>query len=251
MNAHILFSDFDGTLYVDKVVSQANREAVQRWRAAGGRFAMATGRQWTDLRNHMLEENVEYDYLLCLNGAECYDREGRLLFQQTADGAMLPRLFELLLQGHGSANANLGERWEQICAADCPEKDSRRPAYTAERLATFEVFTQLCSCLKDHAASVAARDRILAEFGDRINPVVNGHCLDIVAPGVDKASGIAKLLDLLGLPKDAAVCVGDNHNDLCMLTAYRGYAMSIAPEEVRSQVHGTVESVAQLIDMLL
>ena len=49
MNAQILFSDFDGTLYVDKVVSQANREAVRRWRAAGGRFAMATGRQWFTL----------------------------------------------------------------------------------------------------------------------------------------------------------------------------------------------------------
>lgn len=250
MNTQILFSDFDGTLYVNSVVSQDNREAVRRWRAAGRMFVMSTGRQWTDLLDHMTDEDVDFDYLLCLNGAECYDRNGQMLFQQTADGAMLPRLFELLLQGHGSANANLGERREQICAEDCPSPDLRRPRYTPERLATFSEFSQLCSCLTDMDAAVAARERVLAEFSGRVNPVVNGRCLDIVAPGVNKATGIARLLEHLGLDAKSAACVGDNHNDLCMLTAYRGYAMANAPEDVREQVHGTVESVAQLIDML-
>lgn len=247
----ILLSDFDGTLYVEKRVSEADRAAIRRWRRAGHLFALATGRQWSDLARHLRNEGVEYDALLCLNGSECYDREGRQIFETSIDGALLPGLFELLLQGHGCARICYGSRIEHV-ATDLPKaQDPDDPVYPVERLRTFARFSQICAGLEDVDAAIAARERILARYGASVSAQINGNWLDVNAHGVRKSTGVARLLEALRLPDESAATVGDNFNDLSMLTAYRGYAVSRAPEEVRAKVGRTVDGVAQLVDMLL
>lgn len=251
MKKQILFSDFDGTFYVNHRVSEEDREAIRRWREAGNLFALATGRQVTDLQDHLKEENVGYDYLICLNGAEIYDSNGSCLFAKSLDGALLPELFDALLDGKGWANVCMGARIEHIHAPVCPNYDPRYVRYERDRLATFPEFTQLCAGLEDIDASRAARDRVMKVHGDKVNAQVNGHCLDINAAGVTKATGIASLIERINLTEDAVSCVGDNFNDLSMLTAYRGFAVSRAPEEVRAQAGNVVESVAGLIEKLM
>lgn len=251
MNTKILFSDFDGTLYVNRSVSQANREAVRRWRASGRLFCLATGRQVADLRAHLAREGVEYDYLLCLNGAEGYDREGRPLFARDLDGAVLPELFDCMLAGRGWANVCFGERLERILAPVGGAQTAKVPCYGVERLGTFPRFSQICTEFEDMSASAAARDRLLARYGGVVSAEINGRCLDVNAAGVRKSFGIATLLDVLGLDAADACAVGDNFNDLCMITAYRGCAVAGAPEEVRARAGRTVADVAQLIGLLL
>ena len=315
----ILLSDFDGTLYVDKRVSEADRAAIRRWRRAGHLFALATGRQWSDLARHLRSEGVEYDALLCLNGSECYDREGRQIFETSIDGALLPGLFELLLQGHGCARICYGPRIEHVATELPKAQDPDDPVYPVERLHTFARFSQICAGLEDVDAAIAARERILARYGASVSAQINGNWLDVNAHGVRKSTGVGRLhtaaeamacveaareagfanlsLDFmlglpgqseeslegmedfvrraapqhlsvyilkveagtpfgemgeaLRLPDESAATVGDNFNDLSMLTAYRGYAVSRAPEEVRAKVGRTVDGVAQLVDMLL
>lgn len=251
MSKKILFSDFDGTFYIDRRVSEEDRKAIRRWREAGNLFALATGRQVTDLEEHLKEENISYDYLVCLNGAEIYDASGRCLFAKALDGALLPDLFDALLDGKGWANVCMGTRFEHIHAPVCPDYDPRYIRYERDRLASFPEFTQLCAGLEDIIASRAARDRVMKVHGDKVNAQVNGHCLDINAAGVTKASGIAGLIEKIGLDSDAVSAVGDNFNDLSMLTAYRGFAVSRAPEEVKAQAGNVVESVAGLVQLLM
>jgi len=247
----ILFSDFDGTLFLGGTITEANRDAIHRWRAAGNLFAMATGRHVTDMQNMMAEAGAEYDYLLCLNGSEIFDREGRCLFNRTIDGSLLPGLFEAMWQGEGWVNVCHRERIEQMVSDNCTEWHPRRPRNPLSRMASFPEFSQICTHMADVPAAIAARDRVLARYGDYVSAEINGRSLDVNAAGMRKSTGIAQLLTLLNLPDEAAFAVGDNYNDLCMLTAYQGYAMANGPEEVRAQAKGVVESVAALIDMLL
>ena len=45
--------------------------------------------------------------------------------------------------------------------------------------------------------------------------------------------------------------IGDNYNDIDMVTAFSGYAVESGVPELKSAAHGVVKSVAEMIDRLL
>lgn len=251
MKRRILFSDFDGTLYINAKVSDADREALRRWRAAGNLFAMASGRQISALKDHLAEEGVEWDYLLCLNGAEGYDRNEQMLFETAIDIGLLPELYRTIVQDDGWANVCYGPRADRVKTENCSDFNSDHAHYPESHLASFSKFTQICTAMRTEAEAPAVKERVLARFGDYVCAELNGHCIDVNARGVSKSNGIAKLIERIGIGEDCVYAIGDNFNDLSMLTAYNGYAVAHAPEEVRRQAGHTVKSVAELIDHLL
>ena len=106
----ILFSDYDGTLYIDGKVSAENVETIREWRAKGNLFAMASGRQHDNLHEVLTNAGVEYDYLLCFNGSEIFDREGRCLYRSSIPAKHLPALYQLISNEVGWANVCLLDR---------------------------------------------------------------------------------------------------------------------------------------------
>lgn len=251
MKRKILFSDFDGTLYIGAKVSDNDREALLRWRAAGNLFAMASGRQVSALRDHLAQEGVEWDYLLCLNGAEAYDRTERLLFETVIDITLLPDLYRTIVQNDGWANVCCGARADRVRTKHCSNFNADHAHYPESHLEAFAKFTQICTAMPTEAEAPAVKERVLSKFGQYVNVELNGRCIDVNACGVSKSSGIAKLIKQIGLTDDCVYTIGDNFNDLCMLTAHNGYAVAHAPEEVRRQAGHTVASAADLIDQLL
>lgn len=253
MSKKILFSDLDGTLYINGVVSADDREAIRRWRAAGNLFAMASGRYLGALTQHLAEQGVEWDYLLCLNGAEAYDRDCRRLFEVPIDIALLPGLYHTIVQNDGWANVCYGDRGERIRTEPCSDFNSDHAHFFEDRLSTFSRFTQICSAArdKDIAGAFEIKKRVLDRFGNSVNAEVNGWSIDINEKSVSKASGIAKIIQIVDIDSANVYTVGDNFNDLSMLTAYCGYAMAHAPEEVQIRTGRTVRSVADLINHLL
>lgn len=250
MNRRILFSDFDGTLYVNATVSDEDREALRRWRAAGNLFALASGRQFSALKEHLAQEGVEWDYLICLNGAEAYDHNDQLLFETPIDIALLPRLYRTLVQDDGWANVCYGSRADRIRTENCSNLNPDHPHYPESHLVSFEKFTQICTAMQNESKAAAVKERVLERFGNFVCAELNGRCLDVNARGVSKSSGIAKLIERIGLDEDCVYTIGDNFNDLCMLTDYNGYAVAHAPEAVRAQTGHIVKSVAELINQV-
>ena len=252
MSRKILFSDFDGTLFINGIVSAPDREAIRRWRADGNLFAMASGRNLTPLKEHLARENVEWDYLLCLNGAEAYDRSENRLFEVPIDISLLPGLYHTIVLDDGWANVCYGDRGERVRTEHCSDFNDDHAHYFEDHLATFSAFTQICSAAKnkDVDGAFEIKNRVLEKYGDYVSAEVNGWSIDINARGVDKASGIARLIEHIGLHADSVFAIGDNYNDLSMLTAYEGYVVRHAPEGVRAQVGRTVANVAELIEKL-
>ncbi|XID92532.1 Cof-type HAD-IIB family hydrolase [Paenibacillaceae bacterium WGS1546] len=80
------------------------------------------------------------------------------------------------------------------------------------------------------------------------------HYLEIMAPGVNKSAAIQALLPFLGLHRGEIIAVGDNYNDVDMLTfAGLGVAMGNAPDEVKALADEITAShdedgIAQLIE---
>ena len=59
--------------------------------------------------------------------------------------------------------------------------------------------------------------------------------LELVPPGVDQGTGLARAADRLGIPREEVIAVGDGENDIPMLRwAGLGAAMGNAPEAVKA-----------------
>jgi Cof subfamily protein (haloacid dehalogenase superfamily) len=250
MSKKILFSDLDGTLYIHGVVSDADREAIRRWRADGNLFAMASGRHLSALKQHLTEQGVEWDYLICLNGGEIYDAEDNLLYESAIDISILPALFETVARDDGWANICCGMRADRVKAKNCTDYNTDHAHYDVSHLSTFTKFSQICTARKDISVGSAIKRDVLEKFGDYVCAELNGTSLDVDAKGVSKSNGIAELIRRIGISEDCVYTVGDNFNDLSMLTAYQGYAMEHGPEEVRRKTGRCISSVAALIDLL-
>ena len=70
--------------------------------------------------------------------------------------------------------------------------------------------------------------------------------LDLTAPGVNKAVALDEVRDLLGIPVDRTVAIGDGVNDLDMLAwAGRSVAMGQAPAIVRGAADQTTDTIEQ------
>jgi HAD superfamily hydrolase (TIGR01484 family) len=90
--------------------------------------------------------------------------------------------------------------------------------------------------------------KIKEKYSDFLNPLQNGRCIDITPAGVDKASGIYALLDVLGGSYDDVITVGDNINDEAMIGEFRSYAMENGVESVKKLANYIITDITELIE---
>lgn len=111
----------------------------------------------------------------------------------------------------------------------------------------------------------APRDR-LAEVRSIVTPVLQSDVtitttapdfLEFFDPGAGKGRGLAALLDMLNLPHEAVIAIGDGENDMPLFAeAGLAVAMGNAPANVRAAAHMTIGSnddagVAIFLDELM
>ena len=63
----LLASDLDKTLIFDNKISEENKDAIRRFKEAGGVFAISTGRPYNGVEKVIEELRVEPDYLILNN----------------------------------------------------------------------------------------------------------------------------------------------------------------------------------------
>ena len=69
----LLACDFDGTVFCKHSISERDLLAIARWRAEGNLFGIVTGRGAGTLLADLSRFPLEYDFLLCNNGALLLD----------------------------------------------------------------------------------------------------------------------------------------------------------------------------------
>jgi Cof subfamily protein (haloacid dehalogenase superfamily) len=89
--------------------------------------------------------------------------------------------------------------------------------------------------------------RLIARFGDTL-AIVRSHAIfgELTAPHVSKGHALATLAQSLGTPREAVMAIGDQENDLSMITwAGLGLAMGNAPPAVRARAHAVLPTVSE------
>ncbi len=219
----LIASDFDGTLFRSGVISERDRAAVTAWRASGNLFGIVTGRG-KELPGYVTGElQFALDFVVCSNGAMIFNGTPELIETHTAPGNDRT-LLEELAREHGANH--WGYNQDEGMQGD---------------------FYQLSVLLPDDAVSVKFAEAVNEKFPE-LTAFQNGRNTDIIRRGISKATGIERVVELLGHGDVTVAAVGDNFNDMPMIEAFNGYAIAGSP--ITAHAGNTCADIADLCEIM-
>lgn len=247
MSRKLLAVDMDGTLFNDdKTISKENLEAITKLLDAGHAFAFNTGRP-----NHALKEILSiYDE---------FKRENvYILGHQGVIGTKM--LGDDTLFGDYMNNDDAREIISEVlkCGFTCVTFDASH-IYTFNDNWFIESYkklsgeqlkylssvdelkdkniTKLIAIDYDHPEALQAfKDEHEAVYGDRAESFFSHYAfLEYIKKGTGKGDGVVKLANLLDIPVEDVITVGDERNDISMVeVAGVGVAMANGREELKA-----------------
>lgn len=238
----IICSDFDGTLNHGGITEE-KLKAIRKWQEKGNLFCVVSGRQ-KDFFFELKEKNIPVDFFLACNGAVITDKEFSVVSEARCEAEIGNELVEFIFSLDCSFALFCGDRFLRIRRPGCPEEEGTD--YDKDiKLSSFNQISTGCIS-SEEAAQVT--DRIRERFGEFLNPLQNGTCIDIVPSGMDKAQGIYKLLSLTGGKKEDVIAVGDNVNDEAMIKEFYSYAMENGVDRIKALADRICVGIEELIE---
>lgn len=241
----IIGSDYDGTLNYGGI-DEKKLAAIEKWRDAGNIFALVSGRGPDGVLELYEEKKFGCDYLVANNGAVILKPDGTEIYVAKCDPNLAKPLVKHLFEN--------GCEWAHVqtnfyCRVFADEKDCKKEGeYTLETMPEVPYFSQINTQLPTFEESARVTASVNEVFGDELNPLQNGECLDIVRKDINKAKGLYKLAEILSAKKEDIIAVGDNINDTHMIAEFRSYAMENAVDSIKKLADFVTPGVAELIE---
>ena len=235
-------TDLDGTLYSDdKTISRQNLDAIEYFKAQGGRFTFITGRipATSKAIYDSINPNAPFG---CFNGGAVYDGEKDTYLWHLSlskDAEKLVEEVEEKLPDIGiqpntdkrvyfSKDNSAMVRFREITGLEnlcCPYKDIQEPilkvVFGHEEEEQIRLLAEL---LNAHP---------LSENFDFIRSEQTLY--EILPKGASKGRLLLKLAELLGIEPSKTIAVGDFNNDVSMVRAAGlGFAVANAVDEVKA-----------------
>lgn len=239
--------DLDGTLLDperEAPVRPAVRDAIARTLAKGVGVTLASGRLWEYSRARQLELGLTLPLVAC-HGASVVAADGQVLWEQRLDDGLARRLARESkdmpdVVGFYFRHRITGELVIRQNRASEPLEVYRhllgpQTAVDSELEAYLDQYQVLKFVVFDETAEAVARWGAWA--GAELSQVARTHHLLVegTAPGIDKGTGLTRLLEHLQIPPERVLAVGDNYNDLPMFAlAGTSVSMGQAPADVRA-----------------
>jgi hypothetical protein len=246
----LMITDADGTLLTDdKRILDRDKTAIADFIAGGGGFTIATGRGVTLARTVVRELGLDLISLPCVifNGAAVYDYKTEEFLWQCNLCESGKRYFEKLLDNFPNIGVEIlvGDKIYVTNTNDFEEAHLKLGNITPVRCDYGEVPKSgwIKVLLVDEPRNI---DKLI-EFVDK-NPCKDVHVVrsapmyfEILPYGVNKGTGIQKLLELIGLKDRYIVAAGDYMNDLEMIKqADLGVATGNAEQIVKASADAVV-----------
>jgi HAD superfamily hydrolase (TIGR01484 family) len=213
-----LATDYDGTIAQHGDVTESTRAALVRWKEAGKKLILVTGRELPDLQKVCPFTNL-FDCIVAENGAMLFWPGG---VKKQLLAAAPPREFIDCLRARGVSPLAFGE----------------------VIVATQETYKGVVL-------------EIIEELELRWRVILNKGALMVLPASVDKATGLAAASNDMGITPADIAGVGDAENDqvflaMCGYSAAVGNALSFLKKQVHyvtKATHGA--GVEELIEKLL
>lgn len=259
----LLVTDLDGTLLKhDQSISKENVEAIEYFKANGGKFTIVTGRVPCALAG--IDEIVKPNAPLgCVNGGAIYDAEQKkIVWAETADREILE--FIAYIDKEMPTVSHQINTTEHIWFT----KSNDAMDYL-RRVSKVENLTCHYSEVTEPILKILFADFDLDNM-KKVTELIKSHPLiekydsvssepmyyEVLPKGISKGVAIPKLCEILGIGIDRTIAVGDNNNDVTMLeVAGLGVAVSNATENAKQAadkvtVSNEESAIAKIIEEL-
>lgn len=247
--------DLDGTLFNNQSkISPANFEAVKRACQKNAAVVISTGRPFSGLPFDQIEGSG-IRYAITTNGSALYDISSRkCLFEDGMSPSLTLPILRFLLSRDIHMDAFIqGNAFSPVCCLEAARKlsvpasikkyiiESRTriedlPGYVEENHLMIQKMT--LNFYPDADGVLVDREEVKSYLCSNPDIVcVSGgyNNLEFTKAGVNKGTGLIKLADLLGIPMECTMAVGDTENDMEILkTARIGIAMGNAAPAVKA-----------------
>lgn len=254
----LIASDYDKTFHRhDEQDLKVNINAVEGWREKGNIFAISTGRDVASMLYEKKIRNIDYDYLVALNGSFVVDAENNVLFKQAIEHELARDLVEMLTlkMGDELIISNGFDGYNQChkvasltneVSREVFERNSKIYSKSIETALQSDVF--LVGCLSDNfEMAKALRDEVLSKYATKVEVFLNLNYINIVPKDISKASGVEVVIKHTGTDEELVAVIGDDLNDIPMLERFNGYAVNNARPEAKAVALKVYDSVAELI----
>ena len=217
ISCRALATDYDGTIAHEGVVDASTLAALRRFRASGRKLFLVTGRQFEELRT-IFPAADEFDAVVAENGAHVrWPAENR---DELIGQPPPPEFMDLLA------------------------KQGVRPISSGHVIvATFEPYEK-------------AVLEAIKTSGLELQVIFNKGAVMVLPSGINKASGLKRVLKQLDIKRDEVVAVGDAENDHAFFD-YCGFSAAVANAlpAVKEHAMGVAKThgggVVELIDLIL
>lgn len=237
----IIATDFDGTLSYNGKISDEDKEAIKRFRKAGNKFGIVTGRD-VDLAQWIKPENgLEYDYLICCTGGVIKNGDGEIIYCKK--GEIGPFIYEVIEKAKelGAYGFAIGDVLLK-CIIDIKGK-------IPMQLDALREFTHANTGFIRDKDATAFAEYINKNYGDKISAHQNGTAVDMPPAYTSKVTGIYQYASMFDSPEIYAV--GDNINDISMIEEFEGFAVENARDEVKAKAKHQCKRIADMIELLM
>lgn len=260
----LIVSDLDGTLVNDEsVIDPQFYEILPQLKERGIRFALASGRPYSSLRENF-KEYLDEMILIAENGALIMDN-GRELFSHCMNRRQIMACLDAIGQVKGAE--------AMVCAKEYSYTTSEElyRLLTSPRYRYSMQLVEDLYAVEDEIIKVSAIDhsgRTARECYDLLRPVLDREIelmvsgkfsLDTGVNGVDKGSAVAALQQMWRITPEETAVFGDQHNDVAMFRkAAYSFAMAGAAEDVKQHARfqagsnnegGVVRAIRQMVGL--
>jgi len=268
--------DLDGTLLSPEgKVTERTKSAIHQCLASGMLVCFATGRNWTESRT-VLETVAHHDHAVFAGGAMVIDTKQQVTLHKTAVDPQLAREVCEVLESAGHAVLALqdtGAAGVDYLVSDEIPLNRETEHWMAVTSAKVHPVQRLSRYSHEHTIRLGivappeevatVHDELEQRFGQRIFfhrifvPQASVEVLEIFDPAVNKWEGILHVARLHGVQSDQIIAIGDDVNDLPMLTqAGLGVAMGNARDEIKSAAkkvigHNRDDGLAEFLEQLV
>lgn len=239
MSMRLFVFDVDGTIIdYDQNIKSETIESINNLLRCGESVAIASGRPFPGVKKYLSLFVEGNKYAICSNGASIYDFDGNLLFK---DGLPISLLNEMYLDFEKSPlNLNVFaffdnyvayykyDEWieRELRLNDALPYDLNKINYNKDML--------IDKIIVGGDPENSKQTVIKKEICDKYHVVRSSiFFIDIMNKGIDKASGVSKLAEIINVNQKDIYTFGDALNDYLMIKNFNGIAMGNALKEVK------------------
>lgn len=246
--------DLDGTLVrSDQSISQRTMDTLIRVQEMGVKVAVASGRPTFGTAHVADALRLEEfgGYVMSYNGGEIYDWGTKTrLHAQTLDEKVIPYLYTCAREHGMPIMTYIGkEVVSEVKNNEYIQYSVMRNRMTIRQVDDFVAASERAGIVK---CIIVGDPTLLPALEAELQTALEGKAgvfrsepffLEIVPVGIDKAKGLAILLEKIGIRREEIIAFGDGYNDVPMLQfAGMGVAMGNASEEIQKTADFVTQS---------